>query len=186
MQLLLDRGASFEQSIVSACLANGQPEAAAFLAERGAPVGLKEAAGLGRLDLVKKFVDDGDVQEAFRYACAYGNKEVVEFLLDKGVDLAAHGGDGQTPLHWAVITGHLEIVKFMLQLRPPLESRNKYGGTVLEQTLWSAAHGGDPVRYIAILEELVAAGAKIPERHVPVNARVDAWLKEHGSEAEPG
>jgi hypothetical protein len=60
-----------------------------------------------------------------------------------------------------------------------------YGGTVLSQTLWSAAHGGDPDIYVAILEALVAAGAKLPERHVPVNTRVDAWLAAHGSHAEP-
>ena len=117
---------------------------------------------------------------------------LMQTLLDRGARigqlheaLPAHGGDGQTPLHWAVITGHLEIVKFMLQHHPPLEATNIYGGTVLGQALWSAAHGGDPDRYIPILEALVAAGAKIPERHVPVNPRVDAWLAEHGSRAEP-
>jgi ankyrin repeat protein len=157
------------------------------LLDRGARVGLKEAAILGRLDIVQKYVDDArteELQEAFRYACAYGNQNVVEFLFAKGVDLAAHGGDGQTPLHWAVITGHLEIVKFILQHHPPLEATNIYGGTVLGQALWSAAHGGDPDRYIAILEALVAAGATIPERHLHVNPRVDAWLAEHGSLAE--
>lgn len=56
---------------------------------------------------------------------------------------------------------------------------------MLGQTLWSAAHGGDPDAYVAILEALAAAGAKIPERHVPVNARVDTWLAQHGSRAEP-
>ena len=195
MQLLLDRGASLEQpggghgqSMVTACLANGRPRAAAFLAARGVALDLKEAAALSRLDLVKEYVEGAtkeQIQDALRYACLYGNRDVVEFLVGKGVALAEHGGDGQTPLHCAVITGRLEIVKFILQFQPPLEARNIYGGTVLGQTLWSAAHGGDPDRYIAILEELVAAGAKIPERHVPVNARVDAWLKEHGSEAEP-
>ena len=195
MELLLERGASIEkpsgghgQSIVSSCLANGQPAAAAYLAKRGAQVGLKEGAGLGLLDVVKKYADVAtteQLQEAFRYACAYGSRDVVAFLFEKGVDLASHGGDGQTPLHWAMITGHLEIVKFILQYNPPLESKNVYGGTVLGQALWSAAHGGDPDRYIAILEALVEAGAQIPERHVPVNERVDAWLKEHGSEAEP-
>jgi hypothetical protein len=59
-----------------------------------------------------------------------------------------------------------------------------FGGTVLGQTLWSAAHGGDPDVYIAILETLVAAGAKVPERHVPVNTRVNAWLAQHGSRAD--
>ena len=60
-----------------------------------------------------------------------------------------------------------------------------FGGTVLDQALWSAAHGGDPDVYIAILEALVAAGAKVPERHVPVNPLVNAWLTQHGSRAEP-
>jgi len=51
--------------------------------------------------------------------------------------------------------------------------------------MWSAAHGGDPDVYISILELLFAAGTKIPERHVPVNERIDAWLEQHGSRAEP-
>src|SRR6266568_4442438 len=77
----------------------------------------------------------------------------------------------------ACIGGHPDTVKLLLLYSPPLELVNMYGGTVLGQTLWSAAHGGDPDVYITILELLHAAGAKIPERHVPVNARVDVWLE---------
>jgi hypothetical protein len=55
---------------------------------------------------------------------------------------------------------------------------------VLEQALWSASHGGDPEVYIAVFEALTSAGAKLPERHVPVNARVDAWLEKRRSHAE--
>lgn len=58
------------------------------------------------------------------------------------------------------------------------------GRMALGQALWSAAHGGDPDVYIAILDALRAAGAGIPERHIPVNRRVDAWLAQHGSQAE--
>ena len=47
------------------------------------------------------------------------------------------------------------------------------------------AHGGDPDVYIAILEALIAAGAKLHGRHVPVNPGVDAWLAEHGSQGDP-
>jgi ankyrin repeat protein len=101
------------------------------------------------------------------------------------VNLSAHRADGQTPLHMAVIGGHLETVKLLLRYNPPLEATNVYGGTVWGQTLWSAAHGGDPDRYIAILETLATAGAKIGGRHTPVNARVDRWLAERGSAAEP-
>jgi ankyrin repeat protein len=205
LQVLLDHGARFEDppiagnrhSLVSACLANGQPKAAEFLVSRGAPLDLAGAAALGRLDVVKSFFTEDDslkpnataeqILEGFLYACGYGRNSVVEFLLEKdSMDLATHRGDGQTGLHWAAIGGHPDTVKLLLRYNPPLELENMYGGTVLGQTLWSAAHGGDPDVYITILELLLGAGAKIPERHVPVNARVDAWLEQHGSRAEPG
>jgi ankyrin repeat protein len=203
LQTLLDHGANLEQpsiagnsqSIVIACLANGRPKAAEFLASRGARFDFVGTAALGRLDAVKSFFDeDGSLKpsatreqlnEGFIYACGYGHYSVVEFLLPKGVDLAAQAG-GQTGLHWAVIGEHLGTVKLLLRHNAPLEVENMFGGTVLGQALWSAAHGGDPDVYIAILEALVAAGAKVPERHVPVNAFVDAWLAHHGSRAEPG
>ena len=124
-------------------------------------------------------------REAILFACAYGRDSVVEFLLEKGVDLTVHRGDGQTPLHWAVIGGHPSTLKLLLGKHAPLELRNEYGGTPLGQATWSAAHGGDPDVYIEILEALAKAGAKIPERHVPVNPQVDAWLAVRGSVAEP-
>jgi len=203
LRTLLDRGATLEQpsiaghgqSIVISCLANGRPQAAAFLASRGAHLDFAGAAGLGRLDIVKSFFEqDGSMKanasndqlnEGFVYACGYGHYGVVEFLLSNGVDLATQAG-GQTGLHWAVIGEHLDTVKLLLRHNAPLEVENMFGGTVLGQALWSAAHGGDPRAYIAILEALVAAGAKVPERHVPVNALVNAWLAQHGSRAEPG
>jgi ankyrin repeat protein len=203
LQTLLDHGARLEQpsitgnnqSIVIACMANGRPKAAAFLASRGAHLDLAAAAALGRLALVKSFFhEDGSLtpdasqdllNQGFIYACGYGHINVVEFLLHKGVDLAAQAGGGQTGLHWATIGGHLDVVKLLLRYNPPLEMKNMFGGTVLGQALWSAAHGGDPDLYIAILEALIAAGAKVPERHVPVNASVNAWLARHGSRAEP-
>jgi ankyrin repeat protein len=199
LQLLLDYGAEIDhktgagnrQSSVLGALANGRPEAAAFLAERGARLNLDAAAGAGRLDVVKSFFNrkippsKKKIQSAFLYACGGGQKDVVEFLLSKGVDLADGGGDGQTPLHWAVIIGQLEIVNLLLKYNPPLESRNIYGGTVLGQTMWSAAHGGDPKVYSEIIETLIAAGAKVPPRHVPVNKSIDDLLRRYGSEPEP-
>lgn len=203
LQTLLDHGAVIDQLhsagksdlIVSACLANGRVKAAAFLASRGARLTLASAAGIGHLDLVQSYFDDNGslkpaatkkhLESGFRYACLYGHTDVVEFLLKKGADLVAHGGDGQTGLHCAVIGGHLDTVKLLLQHNPQLEAKNIYGGTVLGQALWSAAHGGDPKLYIKIIETLMNAGARIPERHTPVNEEVDAWLEHHGSKAEP-
>jgi ankyrin repeat protein len=199
LQLLLDYGAEIDhktgagnrQGSVLGALANGRPEAAAYLAERGARLNLEAAAGVGRLDVVKSFFKNKTtpskkrLQSAFQYACAGGNKDVVEFLLDNGVDLADGGGDGQTPLHWAAIFGQLEMVKLLLTYKPPLESRNMYGGTVLGQTMWSAAHGGNPKVYAEIIETLIAAGAKVPPRHVPVNQSIDDLLRRYNSEPEP-
>ena len=203
MELLLDHGAEIDhrtsagnrQSAVLGALANGRGEAAEYLAARGARLNLEAAAGVGRLDVVKRyFNDDGtrkskttrkQVRRAFLNACGWGRNNVIEFLLDKDADLNDGGGDGQTPLHCAVITGQLETVRFLLKLNPPLEAVNIYGGTVLGQTLWSAAHGGDPKLYSEIIETLIAAGAKVPPRHVPVNKQIDALLRKYGSEPEP-
>lgn len=199
LQLLLDYGAEIDhktsagnsQSSVLGALANGRPEAAAYLADRGARLNLEAAAGVGRLDVVQSFLNkktkppQKQLQSALRYACAGGHKDVVEFLLKNGVDLAYGGRDGQTALHWAAIFGRLEMVKLLLKYNPPLESRNMYGGTVLGQTMWSAAHGGDPKTFAKIIETLIAAGAKVPPRHVPVNKPIDKLLRRYGSEPEP-
>jgi hypothetical protein len=195
--LLLDRGARVEgevggnrQGAVLACLANGCPEAAAYLADRGARVQLAEAAGLGRREAVERLLGDAShtpaqLNEALRYACVHGQTEVAELLIGRGADLADGTGDGQTPAHMAVIGGHLETLKMLLAHHPPLEQQNAYGGTVLGQTLWSAGHRNDPDRYIAIIEALVAAGATLPERHVPIDSKVDAFLLGKGSRPEP-
>jgi len=92
LQILLDQGANAElqsagnrHSLVVACLANGRPGAAEFLAARGARLDLAGAAGIGRLDVVKQLFDDATAEqrkEGFLYACGYGRNDVAEFLLE--------------------------------------------------------------------------------------------------------
>jgi ankyrin repeat protein len=203
LDLLLRRGAAIEHpraggnesAVVKACLDNGRPLAAEFLAGRGARLDLVAAAGVGRLEHLQSFfLQDGtprpgvskqQIEAAFRYACAYGRTEAAKFLLGQDIDLAAHSGDGQTALHCAAISGQLAIIKLLIAHHAPLEVKNVYGGTVLGQTLWSAAHGGDPELYSQIIETLIAAGAKVPQRHVPVNTAIDALLARYGSLPEP-
>jgi ankyrin repeat protein len=149
------------------------------LAARGAPVDLPAAAGLGHLDAVRALFDNATAEcrrDAFCWACEYGRNSTIELLLEKGADIAAHRADGQTALHWAVIGGHPDTLKLLLRHHPPIELQNKYGGTPLGQALWSAAHGGHPEVYIEILDALVNAGTKLPDRHAPVNPTIDAWL----------
>jgi len=196
IQLLLDHGARMEHpnlagndhGAVFACLANGCPEAARYLADRGARLDLVAAAGVGRLDVVQSLVDQAEVsarEMALRYAAAYGNGHVVRFLLDRGLNVDAHTGDGETALFYTVLSGHLDVIKLLLERGARPGVRTRYGGDVVGAALWRAGHGGDPGRYVTIIETLVAAGGQVPARHPLVNETVDAALARHGSVADP-
>lgn len=155
LQTLLDHGASLDQpsaagnahSVVHGCLANGQPEAAEFLASLGAPLDLEAAAGLGRLDQVKNYLDERgglktpatkqQVESAFLFACGYGRLDVVEFLLDCGVDPGARNDGDQTGLHWAAYGARADIVKLLLERGAPLDVRDQgYHATPLDVALY--------------------------------------------------
>jgi ankyrin repeat protein len=196
IELLLDQGARMEHpnlagnahGAVFACLANGCPEAARYLADRGARLDLVAAAGVGRLDVVQSLVDQAAVaacEMALRYAAAYGNAHVVRFLLDRGLNVDAHTGDGETALFYTVLRGHLDVINLLLERGARPGVRTRYGGDVVGAALWRAGHGGDPDLYVSIIETLVAAGGQLPARHPPVNETVDAAVARHGSVADP-
>jgi ankyrin repeat protein len=191
METLLHHGARLDQpgsagnrhSAVKGCLANGRAQAAEFLAARGAALDLEEAAGVGRLDVVKTFfkqdgtlkanATEADLQAAFGWACEYGRLSVVEFLLENGVDIRAQS-HGQTGLHWAVIGGQLEVVRLLLARGAPLENTNIYAGTALGQALWSGLNGESAIDYVPIIETLLNAGAQIKDGSL-------AWLEKQES-----
>lgn len=196
MQLLIDRGAEINKpgstgnnnSPVMGCLANGCPEAAQYFADRGARLGLVEAAGLGRLDVVKTFFDAAgkplpgispeEINEAFRYACGYGAADVAAYLLDRGTDIGGHSGDNQTALHYAAMSGNLATVKLLLarNARADLED-SVHGGTPLG---W-ALHGwySEPKRgqFHEIVAALVAAGAPVKPRWLETGPTDDDFVK---------
>jgi hypothetical protein len=195
METLLSHGATIDtgggepytkRGAVIGCLANGRAQAAEFLAQRGAQLNLEGAAGLGRLDLVKSFFNpDGSLQASatkaqmeagFKWACEYGQTAVVKFLLERGVDVASVSG-GMTGLHWAAHGGHLEIIQLLLERNAPLEVENIYGGTVLDQALWSSVNSGLDVDYVPVIEMLIAAGAKVDPKWSTGNKRIDEVLR---------
>jgi ankyrin repeat protein len=194
-------GVSMGSNPLIAALHNGRREAAEFLAERGARLDLEGAAGVGRLDMVKNFFDeDGNLkatatkaqmESGFLWACEYGRNSVVDFLLQKGIDLNTQANTGLSGLHWAVVGGQLATIKLLLEHGAPLEARNVYGGTALEQALWSAINGDPAIDYVEIIDMLIAAGAKLEpgslawlaqqEGSASTKARLKALLGRHGA-----
>ena len=127
-------GSGHATALVNGCLANGRDDAAEYLASRGAPLDLEGAAGVGRLDLVKSFFNsDGSLKstattaqlkDGFTWACEYGRTDVVEYLLDRGIDVGEQfpRPHGQTGLHWAAHGGHVDTVKVLLRRRAPVDA----------------------------------------------------------------
>jgi len=195
IQVLLDHGAQIEHpnlagkggDAIYACLANGCPEAAHYLVERGARVGLVGAAGIGRLDLVRQFVDAADParrEMALRYGAGYGHMPVVTFMLDRDVPVDGHHGDGQTALFYAILGDHLDVVRLLLERGANPHIKTQWGDLVAG-AIWRAAHGGSADRAGEIIEALIAAGGKPPEHHPPVTVQIDALLMRYGSVADP-
>jgi ankyrin repeat protein len=167
--------------ILNSPLGNQAPATAEALIRRGAKMNIRHAAMLGRLDVVKRFVNEPDdvkadtslvslpaaseavkteLELAFIEACMCGQTSVAEFLLEQGVNPISQVNSGQTGFHYAAHAGHLETVKMLLDRSAPLEETNMYGGTVLGQALWSAFN--EPhADHLTIIEALIAAGAKI-------------------------
>lgn len=165
-----------------AALANGYLLAARTLAQHGACVNnVVAAAGIGRLDLVKRFIDpmgnllslppdvplwgipaeaNAQLERAFFYACRYGHIDVADFLLLQGVAPTAQDNTGQTGLHWAVIGGQLRTVNWLLNRHSFLLTiRNGFRSTALGQACWCIVNGDSGIDYIPIIETLVDAGS---------------------------
>jgi ankyrin repeat protein len=199
LETLLEAGAAVDGipggwNPLTAALANGRGEAAAFLADRGARLALEGAAGVGRLDLVKGFFNpDGSLtpnatraqlSSGFAWACEYGRSAVVAFLLDTGFAIDGKlRHDGQTGLHWAAYGGHEEVVRLLLERNAPMNATDTmYGGTPLGWAIYGWAEEVPEFRagrYHEVVSLLVAAGATVErewldeyERGLPLVERI--------------
>jgi ankyrin repeat protein len=179
LKMLLKYGASVDGlsggwNPLIAALHNGRPEAAEFLAKRGARLDLEGAAGTGRLDVVKDFfrkngrlkanATRAQMESGFIWACEYGRTGVVAFLLEKGMRINARP-HGETGLHQAAYGGHAGIVKLLLERRARIDVKDKrYDNTPLG---W-ALHGwlypppeAERRNHVKVVKLLVAAGAPV-------------------------
>ncbi|HEU4562020.1 MAG TPA: ankyrin repeat domain-containing protein [Longimicrobium sp.] len=166
--LLLDRGARLRAGDVRACLMNGCPEAAEHIAARGASVDLQEAAGLGRVDAVRRYLEGAPPREklipAVIMAAWYDRRDVVALLLDHGLAPGARDGEGRTALHIAAYEGHAALAELLVQRGAPLDVVDDTYGTppfVWAMHAWLVEKRKRDDDYRAVLRLLARAGAKV-------------------------
>ena len=98
------------------------------------------------------------LNEALTCACFNGRAKVADYLLARGVSLAAGDNTGLDALHWAENRGQLDVVMLLLDRKASLETRNMHGTTVLGTAVWSAIN--EPRNdHVRIIEALIKAGA---------------------------
>lgn len=111
LDALLDGGADIEApgavftggTPMSDAVVFAQWRAARRLLERGATTTIWQAAALGLLDRVQRLCSHGpaptadQITNAFWHACRGGQRQVAEYLLDRGADLNWIGYDRRTP-----------------------------------------------------------------------------------------
>ena len=205
LQTLLQHGARMDQpsaggnsqSIIRACLANGQPDAAEFFANLGAPLDLESAAALGKLSLVRNHFDgDGELkppatrqqlEAGFLLACWYGREKVVEYMLDHAADVGLRNDSGQTGLHCATYGAHVDVIKLLLQRHAPVDAKDKeFSATPLDVALYQWDRSADSTvreRCYEVVEMLVQAGAKLdPQQWLNSDSRRPGMIDKIGSD----
>ncbi len=172
---LLDAGADVAHTnewgfdALGSALWESHMDTARVLVERGAPVGIDDAAALGDLDTVDaRFDASTPIEEtiaAYLGACRSGQVEVIEWFLRRGVPVDLHppgeewGGIGCPGLHHAAVNGHGDAVRLLL-------------GAGADVTLVDDVHGSHALAWAAsaghtdIVGLLLDAGAEPGHRNL--------------------
>lgn len=111
------------------------------------------------------------LSEAYRrqvaHAARNNNLAAVRVMLAAGLPVDARGQHGATPLHWAAFHGNAAMAREILRYQPPLELKD---ADFHSAPLGWAVHGSEngwscrTGNFSGVVEALLQAGAKLPER----------------------
>jgi uncharacterized protein len=149
-------------SAVLMCVYNRRNEICDLLLSHGATLELYDAVAVGKLDVVRHFVENDpasaksfspDGFPVVALAAVFGHLDVVRCLADCGANInaSATNGTGYNALTGAVASGQTEIVKWLLQ--KGANPNHRYGAGY-SPLLTAAANG-----HLEIAKLLLAHGA---------------------------
>ncbi|MGB6386456.1 MAG: ankyrin repeat domain-containing protein [Terriglobales bacterium] len=141
-------------SLLMNSLYRGRRDLAELIASKKKTLDIFEATSLGRLDLLKTYLDDTSLLDsrsidshskdgftALHFACFFGQPEAARLLLESGaaVDAVAANPMRVMPLHSAASARNLEAARLLLEHGAPVNARQQ-GGWV---PIHAAAQNGD-------------------------------------------
>ncbi len=101
-----------------------------------------KAAQTGNVDKLKtivpkvkniSYIYDNGLNTALHLAAKNNKKEVIKFLLEKGVNIDAYNEDGNTALHFAAEAGSQTAVAKLIEAGADVWAKNNFGQTALDK-----------------------------------------------------
>lgn len=143
---------------------------------------LFEACKNGDLKLVQKLIDKtkinlkqnnyyyyGNRKSTFlHFACGFGRKDVVQYLLSCGADPSHKDEGGLEPLHNACSFGHVDVVELLLANKVNVNCRCSWGYTPL--------HEASSKGKIDVMIVLLQNGADVNIRNIDGKLPIDIAL----------
>jgi ankyrin repeat protein len=120
---------------------------------------LEMAASHGSIEAIKLLDASGRLEynrksdRSLSYAAAQGYYEIVEYLLEKGMDVNKKY-NRRTPLHWATQEGNINTVRLLIEHHANVNECDDY---TMDSPLYQAASDGQ----LEIVELLLTNGAEV-------------------------
>jgi ankyrin repeat protein len=77
-------------------------------------------------------IEDDRGRSLLHWAVACKQKEVFDFLINKGIEINAIDHQEKTPLHVAVQFSNVEYFEYLAKVQPNKDWQSKYGASLLE------------------------------------------------------